>query len=421
MTHMNIFHNFYDLDIKHEDMLTRSFLILINSIPLYRMRFFELINDTMAGDESYKPVHSNDLIDIEVKTQVDKEDKLLKQLSDFNVLSILISNEHYNTKDEVRKDEYNHRYDGVIKTINNVFVIEDKPNVDNVWREQLNLNIDSKNNVIVKTLCSLKWSDIINFSNDLLQSNILSPLENLLINDFLDYVDANYSWLNAYNRFSLCKDNDYLLNKRCINIMSQLYEKAEVLHHNGWLDYVKSNNEIVPEVALHVNQDNEDEYVELIMVAGDAMRRAEKMFNKIEFSQISKLIEENFDIYSSFHFSFSNTNLMWSTGNLSIEEYIKYWKTKVNNGELQQISRRNNENQFLEMYDQLLKDGIVSENNKEEFINKIVNKGYQTINICPNLCFAYYWSKKDAITLDDDDKFVDDFKKKVNLVIELFK
>ena len=423
MNHMNIFHNYNSLNISHENMLTRSFLILVNLIPLYRMSFFDLINKTMESNNDYIKVSTFDLNDTEVETQIEATTlKNRSDISDLNVLSILISNEKYNNIDKVEEDDYGHIYDGIVKTQNNLFIIENKPSVSNVWREQLNLNIDSKKgNKIVNEICSLKWSDIINFSNLLVKGELISPLERKLIEDFLNYIDSNYSWLNAYDRFDLCKNDEYLLNKRCANIMSKLYDGAEVLHHKGWYDYVNVNNDAIKQIALHSNNSDDSNYIELIMVAGDSMNRALKMFNYIDKDKALLLQKEGFKVENNFHFSFMNTNLVWPKSDIDILEYIDYWKKVVSKNQLYQVSRKDNKNEFIDYYNKLLKAGIVKKEDLSNFMDVIVNKEYKTINVCPSITFKYSWNKEEAIDLDIRGKFIDDFKVKVNYLLDMLK
>ena len=423
MNHMNIFHNYNSLNIKHENMLTRSFLILVNLIPLYRMNFFELINKTMENSDEYVEVSASDLNDVEVETQIEANTlKNRTDISDLNVVSILISNERYSSDENVTNDDYGHIYDGIVKTLNNLFIIENKPSVSNVWREQLNLNIDeTKGNKIVKDICSLNWSDIINFSNTLVKGNLVTPLERKLIEDFLNYVDDNYSWLNSYDRFDLCKNDEYLLNKRCCNIMAKMYDGAEILHHRGWYDFVYSNNDVIKKIVLHSNCNEDDKFVELIMVAGDSMKKAKRFFELIDKNKILSLQKTGFRIENNFHFSFMNTNLMYPKCNIDILEYVEYWKNIVNNNKLNQVSRMDNKNEFVEYYNRLVKDKMVNKNDFSEFNDVIVSKAYKTINVCPSINFKYFWSKEKAIKMDAEDVFVDEFKNKVNYLLDMLK
>ena len=51
----------------------------------------------------------------------------------------------------------------------------------------------------------------------------------------------------------------------------------------------------------------------------------------------------------------------------------------------------------------------------------IVNKEYKTINVCPSITFKYSWNKEEAIDLDIRGKFIDDFKVKVNYLLDMLK
>lgn len=419
MNHMNLFNNSDDLKLDHEDVLTRSFLILLDTIPLYKFKFFELINSKMEGKEGYKKLLLDDVEDTEIKTQVVYNDKWLTSFTNLDVVSILISNEKYETNQSVDKDDYKHRYDGVLKTANTIFIIENKPNVNNVWREQLNLNI--KNNNILKDVCSIKWMDIVSFSNQLLQSNIITTLEHRLIDNFIEYIDYTYPELNPYDNFSLCKNEYVLLNKRCCKILEGLIDGVEVTHHKGWKDKINSGNKIIPEIALSVNVNDDNEYVVLEMVAGDYMSGAKTMYEKINLNRLEELLKNNnVNVYSCFHIAAYQKNIFYSSGDIKLLDYIKFWQKEVENNELKQISRENDKSAFERYYDKLVKNQIVKQSDFGEFERVFINSNYPVMNICPCIIFEYYWNKENAFELDKNGKFIEEVKSKMNMILNVF-
>ena len=70
--------------------------------------------------------------------------------------------------------------------------------------------------------------------NTQVEKGMFSGFELQAVEDFIEYVDNEYTWINPYTSFGVCKENIYLLNKRCINIMGSCLingEKKEVKYH----------------------------------------------------------------------------------------------------------------------------------------------------------------------------------------------
>jgi len=93
----------------------------------------------------------------------------------------------------------------------------------------------------------------------------------------------------------------------------------------------------------------------------------------------------------------------------------------VSKNQLYQVSRKDNKNEFIDYYNKLLKAGIVKKEDLSNFMDVIVNKEYKTINVCPSITFKYSWNKEQAIDMDIRGKFIDDFKAKVNYLLDMLK
>ena len=420
MDHMNIFNNYSSRNLKNEDVLTRGFLLLLRLIPLYRIRFFELLNSKLEYIDGYKKLVFDDVEEAEVRTQVDSSDNWLKSFDGLLVVSVLISNQEYTTKDQIKNHDNIHRYDGVIKTPNTLFIIENKPNINNVWREQLNLNID-KSREIAEDLCSIKWSDIIYFSNIFLKGNIISNTERDLIEDFIEYIDYCYPELNPYDNFSLCKNEEILFKKRCCEILENLIDNAKVSYHRGWNYKINSGNYEIPEIALQVDINNSKDFISLNMYAGESMECAKSMLKKINVDKLQKLLkDERCDVYPNFHIAAYAKNRFWSRGDISLIDYIRFWINELNNNELRQVSRKIDKEAFASYYEKLVDSKVVNKNDYGEFKEIFIDSNYPVMNICPAISFQYWWDRNRAVELDSEGKFISEVKNKMNTIFDVF-
>ena len=258
MDRLNLFNFYKDKEQNHEDVLTRNFLVLLKNIPVLQIGFFEMIREKTTNC-IFPSIARGELNVIEVHTQTTNGDSFFNQDCEANVLSILISDDEFRTDHCVKPSERAARYDGVIRCDPSwLFIVENKPSASNVWENQLDPSkedVEGKN--LIKDPCCLSWRDVIKLMNCILKNESVSGLERVFIEDFLEYVNDSFCWLNPYNKLSLCSGDKNLIDKRCEAILSECFHK-EINFHKGWKKYVDTASEdgIVKQVALDLESEN---------------------------------------------------------------------------------------------------------------------------------------------------------------------
>jgi hypothetical protein len=418
MDHLNLFNSYKNKSNNHEDELTRSFLILIKNIPMVQVMFFEMVRSEMS-DINIDSIAGGELSIEEVYTQLSNTNNIFNEgiIEGRTLLSIIISDDKLNSQTKVQNDTRQARYDGVILADPSwLFIIENKPLRDNIWLRQLNPNISEDADVsIIEKPCCLSWRGILSRLNSIIQNKMVNGVEKLLIEDFIEYVDNEYPWLNPYTNFGVCKGNLYLLNKRCISIMGSYKIKGvnpEVKYHKGWKHYIESGKNTIKQIALDANEYSSDWGIDLWMIAGDTMSAARETFEKLDVDKLLELKKIGFKISTNFHLAYRSSNLLWFDGILSVEEYIRFWKKECK--KLQQAKRVN----FNNLFDELEKNHIIVAEDRSTIQEKILNKNYDKLNICPGIMMKYTWNSETAVRLDKSNKFEEDFKNKVDAVFE---
>lgn len=407
MDRLNIFNPYRNKEDEHEDVLTRNFLVLLKNIPAVQIAFFEMIKEKVGDD--IEKMSFGKLSVNEVYTQVSSGGRL-KNIQDNNILSVYISDDELETKHKVEKSKRKARYDGVIMCEPSwVFIIENKPYVGNAWENQLDPNVDDANgNNIIAKPCCLSWREIIDVLSSIVNNNLSSFLEKTIIDDFLTYIDESYKWLNPYNKLGLCKRNKWLIDKRCANILKECLER-EIKYHRGWKYCVDISDEdsIVREIALDCN-DNE---ITLWMYAGEVMTSARELYKNLKIGDLEEMEKLNYVVRPNFHLSFMQSPLVWLQTNMDVKEYAEYWK----NEEIKQVP-----SEEISDYCEVLNKKRVIKNDSELIANKITSKAYSKINVCPAILFGYKWPLDKAISLDADNKFIDECKEKINMIREAY-
>ena len=422
MDYLNLFLSFANKDASHEDVLTRNFLFMIKAVPTVHRMFACLIQakTKACGEYAFDLLPATFEIK-EVYTQVDSGNSMFNRVGDRVILSALISDDIFEQNYRVGFSDRHARYDGVLVCDPNLWIIiENKPSAGNVWEGQLNLNLEGngKKENLIRRPCCLSWRDIVSGFNRLLAQEGLAETEEVLIDDFLTYIDEAFPALNPFDRLDMCKDVVPLMDKRCRRIMEEIWHQ-KTLHHKGWKWHISSNNPMIKEIALASESKGNEWCVRLYMHFGVTQAAARRLYANINENRLGSLLSDSqMSARGAFHYAVRSDNVFFPEGGASTDvlKYVKYWKERNVEGLIHQINR----NAFLSYHRQLITDKIVSATSVTDFRSKILAKGYQRLNVCPELQICYTWSKEEAITLDKDDRLVDTVAEKIRAIMSIF-
>lgn len=420
MDHLNVFNAYKEKSMYHEDELTRTFLILVKNIPIVQKMFLDMIMEELDLTEAGVETKGELLIE-EIRTQLSSNNEIFgsESIESRTLISVVISDERLSLEHTVENIERNARYDGVILCQPGlVFIIENKPFVDNIWLKQLNPSLMKVKDVkIHKKPCRLSWRDIITKINLLISNDMLSGSEKWIVEDFLEYVDVTYKWINPFTMFSVCKNDKFLLNKRCNLAMSKTVVNghfAEVTYHKNWKYYIPSGKSTIKQIALDSTTSSVNWTIDLWLYVGDTMNSARESYGKLNLEKLRLLVDSGFTLEKNFHVSYRSSNLIWFTGGLSVEDYIKYWKK--NHVNLKQIKRV----EFEKSFNNFEQVGLILLSDQKDIASKILSKKYGNLNICPGFLIKYSWTKQEAIELDLAMKFEEDLAEKIKSAFEIF-
>ncbi|MBQ0138541.1 MAG: hypothetical protein KBT36_04525 [Kurthia sp.] len=378
----------------------------------------ELLTSGLSSDEQIESIALGDLSLKSVNTQIGNMNDMFsgESIEGRKVISIIISDDKFSRKMKVENDERSARYDGgIFADPGWIFIVENKPLVENIWLRQLNPAFREADVKIIEHVCALSWRNILGKLNRIIQNQTVFGLEKQLIEDFIEYIDHEFSYLNPYMQFDVCKGNEYLLNKRCVALLESLKineEAATVEYHRGGRHYAKSNKTTVKQIALDASVEEEKWAIHLWLYAGDAMKAAKETYEKLTSEKLLNLKNKGFKLSSNFHVSYRSSNLLWSNGTLTFEEYLQYWKMHAPS--LHQVKREG----FSELFENLLRNELTAAEDQPRIQEKIMNKNYDRLNICPGFLMKYTWTSVEASDLDRNAAFRTDLIEKVSYAFE---
>jgi len=409
MGHMNYFRPYSGKEPGHEDQLTRSFLVLLRLVPLVHAAFVDRLRakPLKDGAEDALPPFTS-LRDSVVQTQVQSLTEPASRL-----VSVLMTDEHWVPEHPITDSPRTARYDGVIYYPPEwALVIENKPWSGNVWGEQVCPSRDGlPEGCILAGFACILWRDVIVSLNSLLQRELLGHADRLLVEDFIEFVDQEFPYLNPYTSFAVCKNNRTLLANRCYAVMQKIAGSSSVVHHRGYADYFPLEdgpNAGARQIYLRPPSEEgaTDWEILLEIWPADTVDQARKFYTTVKRDEFLLLGDKGWKLAPNMHYSFAGTHRHHSKATIGVEQYLDLWRDTQGYG---RVRRENWEDVFAAHR----REGLISENDVEELNRQFTNTARQTMDVCPGFSVSFRWPKASAEGLDQGDHFVRDVEERV--------
>ena len=107
-----------------------------------------------------------------------------------------------------------------------------------------------------------QWKQIIKSLSSLVLLDSIGGAERMIIVDFLDYVNKNFSFLNPYDNLALCKTDYYLIYQRLKTILEKIPKSGEVVYQPRWKTfYLETGFQEIRMVIFRANpSENDNKY-----------------------------------------------------------------------------------------------------------------------------------------------------------------
>jgi hypothetical protein len=410
--HTNYFHPYSSLSPNHENQLTRAYLALVRLSPLVRSSFLDSVRREQLKLKMSElvPSVSEDPSEPQVRTQVGRQ---IQSESKF-VLSILLTEKSWHSDILVEPSNRGFVYDGLIELTDWVLVIENKP-YDNVWEEQLNPNLAADSDLsLIDQPVNLEWRDLIESLNRLLESGSLSPTESSLVEDFQEYVDDRFEFLNPYSSLRRCKESKALLHRRCNQILAEIGRDhgLEVKSRRGSQDPLAIPTGGVREAFLAPTGFDDIALppgIELRLWPGDTMAQSRAFFKGLSVDEFLALESDGWTLAANPHLAFMSSNLCWWEPPIDLKTYLIFWKEEPS--KIRRLQRGSDD--FRAEFEALVEDRILPNDALACIDEKFVNTSRQTANLCPGSSLRYVWPLKQAVALDEGGQFHRDVTRRI--------
>lgn len=417
MDRLNYFAPYQSKEAHEEDSLTRAFLVLLRHVPLLEAAFLDLIRDQLQelGAEHRVPPLSQMPRAAEVRTQVsqilDTEGRIVSVLLTDSPLESPIKNIAWSD----RHGSGGARYDGYISYGDWIFLIEHKPHAGSVWREQLNparKSVTPDNQLELEEHAAVVvWSDFLSALDGLLQRQLLSGAEKKLAEDFRSYILATFQWLNPHPTLGSCHRNQYLLNRRCEDILDSVASDAGLtMSDSNWIDLpaeVARRAYLWSEVPADSAEGGD---IVLGIWAADNKTQAEKFRARITTDRLQELDSRGWEISPNLIFRRIQQRICANPVEGYWEAYFEFWKSHE-----QRIGRYNAADASA-LLDRLTANGLLTADRRSEVEARIGKH----VDVTPGMHLQFRWPIADAARLDENREFTGQVRDKLAEVLALF-
>ena len=396
---LNVFNDSLNWKLGTENRLTWALMNLIRMSPIIRTAFLDIVRDKQERPVPALTTLSTRECVVQTQTGalVAKEGRLV---------AIGITAEGGDVDAEIQPKDRDAIYDGVVTFI--------APESSQHQQESLTLTVESKLGPEKTSLGEerkiavdpqaviLAWRDIFATLNDLELRGLVGPAEGTLIRDFIDYVAAKHPKLNPFDRFAVCRDDLYLLNRRCEVIMRKI-DRTEAWHRSSPIIAVGFPS--FKQIWLQAEKDEGSWKIKLGFAPGDTMAQARKFWPKVNTKRLLALQDkdEGWLLEPNLHFSYMRSHVYGAKKLLAVNKYVELWKS----GEMEIASLyRDDAGSYRHNWDRLVAKRLISPDDVEPLEKETTQTKRDRISMVPGLGISYTWSAERAAQLDRDGTFV---------------
>lgn len=413
MDRLNYFSPYQSKGSWHEDQLTRAFLVVVRMVPLAFSAFLDLVRDGQLARTSAWPLPSTTELltsEIEIQTQKNSVPQTTGRL-----VSIIMTDEAWKPEGVVTNSSRGARYDGIISFDPLwIIVIENKPSSDNIWEEQANPNLPEGHQIEIDgKLVVLRWRNVVERLTALLAGKLLHGAECMIVDDFLQFVVADFPYLNPYDTFGQCKNSRQLLERRCRNVLESV-ASGRVAWQPKWGTYYILLNQPSPVKMCGLYPEGEADEIHQIRLAiypGDSMVQARSFFAHARRDSTDALLalrDQGWTISPNFHFGFIRRGFGHGVHtSLTLEEYIRHWTDRP----IEQLSL--DERTFETVLNAFAGSGMIDGSDIPSVLAGLPPSA-RTVNVIPGIEVVFDWPLNQAVELDRKGGMVEEFKRKAN-------
>jgi len=400
--HLNFFSPYENAAAWHENQLTRALLVVLRYSPMAHQAWLCLV----APEK-----HLHDLSKADFATQRRRVLGTDTEVPEGEVvpgISVWLAPDAAQDSAPIKDSDRQQVLDGIVNYGNDlVVVIENKIGWGGVTEQPHQINLHGSPVRFEEKPRSVKWQQLLEVLSDLVDRDLVSGAERLLISDFYDLVEERFPQIGPYSTLARCSDKPFRVERRLDTILGEvvgtdvgrakrerdLSGTAKIAE--AWLDFASESSAVC-----------------LKMYPGDTLTQSRALFgDRSAVDSVLALRSKGWCVEPNFHWGFMASGYAWANTPLPVEKYCDYWVKEI--GATRELSRPEWESYWAK----LESAQIVAAAGKEEFDAKFTHSQRQKAHPRPGLFCEYRWKLAEARQLDAHGKFVGKVRERLNQML----
>jgi hypothetical protein len=398
--HLNFFVPYENAAAWHENQLTRALLVVLRYSPMAHQAWFRLVAPK-------RELH--DLSKADFATQRQRVLGTDTEVSEGEVIpgiSVWLAPDAAQDIAPIKDSDRQQVLDGIVNYGNDlVVVIENKIGWGGVTEQPHRINLHGSPVRFEEKPRSVKWQQLLGVLSDLVERDLVSGAERLLISDFFDLVEEHFPLIGPYSTLARCGDKRFRVERRLGTILGEVVG-TDVGKAIGARDL--SGTAKIAMAWLGFASDK----VCLRMYPGDTLTQSRALYgDRSAVDAVLVLQSDGWHVEPNFHWGFMATGYAWAKTPLPVEKYCDYWVNEID------ATRELNRTEWETYWMKLESAQIVEVAGKEDFDADFTDSQRQKAHPRPGLFCEYMWPLAEAQRLDAHGKFVEKVRVHLNQML----
>ncbi|KXS32679.1 MAG: hypothetical protein AWT59_1206 [Candidatus Gallionella acididurans] len=398
--HLNFFVPYERAAAWHENQLTRALLVVLHYSPMAHQAWLRLV----APD---KHLHNLPKADFAAQRQrVLGTDTEVPEGEVVPGISVWLAPDAAQDSSPIKESDRQQILDGIVNYGTELaVVIENKIGWGGVTEQSHLINLHGSPVKFEKEPVSVAWQQLLGVLFDLVERDLVSGAERMLISDFLDFVEEHFPLIGPYSTLARCGDEPFRVKRRLDTILGEVVgtDKDKGKGARDLPDTAK-----IAMAWLGFASDK----VCLSMWPGDTLTQSRALYgDRCAVDAVLALRSAGWHVMSNFHWGFMATGYAWANTPLPVEKYCDYWVNEI--GATRELSR----SEWETYWAKLESAKIVEADDKKEFDAHFTGTQRPKAHPRPGLGCEYKWPLEEAQRLDAHGKFVEKVRERLNQML----
>lgn len=402
LSRVNFFVPYESAPAWHENQLTRALLVVLRYCPMAHQAWLRLVEPARQLHELARAEFATQ------RTTILGPQAVVGEGEEIPGISVWLAPDAATVDSQVKASDRQQVLDGIVTYSNDlVIVIENKVKWGGVTEQPHRINLHGSPVRFDTNPRAVKWQDLLAVLFDLVEHDLVSGAERMLLSDFFDFVEQHFPRIGPYSSLARCGDERFRLERRLDSIQGEAVG-TDIGKERGWRDITGTPKIFM--AGLSLSEDGSR--ASLRMHPADTLGQARAFYgDPPAVNAVLALRTDGWRIEPNFHWGFMATGYVWLFTPLPVESYCDYWIREISaTGELARGE--------WDSYWTALESGqIVEATGKDAFDAEFTRSKRNKAQPRPGLACEFSWELPKAKERDGHGKFVEDVRGRINQML----